>query len=344
MKLQWDKTGERFYETGVDHGVLYPIQPSGAYTKGVAWSGLTGVTDKPSGAEANPKYADNIKYLNLISAEDLGGTIKAFYYPPEWKQCDGRAEIVKGITIGQQNRKMFGLCYRTKLGNDTDGQDHGYTLHLIYGAQAAPSERDYQTVNESPDAIEFSWEYTTTPVDVPGFKPTAGVEIKSTDVAPAILAAIEEILYGSETADPRLPLPEELISLIDSMTVKVTVEPESASSTLLGKKVSDLQSNIVVGDDSISGSLKHVTGYTGFSSKAAEQEGHYLALKFTTDPADAVTTVELVGGTKGPVALDADRNIVLLIKSNTQSVKVVSTKNDISTIQTYSLTGLTLEA
>lgn len=343
MKLQWDKTGERFYETGVDHGVLYPIQPSGAYTKGVAWSGLTGVTDKPSGAEANPKYADNIKYLNLISAEDLGGTIKAFYYPPEWKQCDGRAEIAKGITIGQQNRKMFGLCYRTKLGNDIDGQDHGYTLHLIYGAQAAPSERDYQTVNESPDAIEFSWEYTTTPVDVPGFKPTAGVEIKSTDVDPAMLAALEEILYGSDTTEPRLPLPEEIIALFAGM-VAITVEPENASATLLGKQVSELQSDIVVGADSISGSLKHVTGYTGFSSKAAEQEGHYLALKFATDPADAATTVEFVGGTKGPVALDADRNMVLLIKSNTQSIKVVSTKNGKSTSKSYDLAGLTLEA
>lgn len=343
MKLQWDKTGERFYETGVDQGVLYPIQPSGAYTKGVAWSGLTGVTDKPSGAEANPKYADNIKYLNLISAEDLGGTIKAFYYPPEWKQCDGRAEIAKGITIGQQNRKMFGLCYRTKLGNDIDGQDHGYTLHLIYGAQAAPSERDYQTVNESPDAIEFSWEYTTTPVDVPGFKPTAGVEIKSTDVDPAMLAALEEILYGSDTTEPRLPLPEEIIALFAGM-VAITVEPENASATLLGKQVSELQNDIVVGADSISGSLKHVTGYTGFSSKAAEQEGHYLALKFATDPADAATTVELVGGTKGPVALDADRNMVLLIKSNTQSIKVVSTKNGKSTSKSYDLAGLTLEA
>lgn len=343
MKLQWDKIGERFYETGVDHGVLYPLQLDNSYSKGVAWSGLTGVTDKPSGAEANPKYADNIKYLNLISAEDLGGTIKAFYYPPEWKQCDGRKEIVRGVTIGQQNRRMFGLAYRTKLGNDTDGQDHGYTLHLVYGAQASPSERDYQTVNESPDAIEFSWEYTTTPVDVPGFKPTAGLEIKSTDVDPAFLAALENILYGSETEEARLPLPAEIIQLAQSM-VAVTVEPESASATVLGKQVSELQTNVVVGSDSISGSLKHVTGYTGFSSKTAEQEGHYLALKVTTDPADAVTTVELVGGTKGPVTLDADRNIVLLVKSNTQSVKVASTKDGNTTEKVYSLTGLTLEA
>lgn len=212
-KLKWDQTGERFYETGVDHGVLYPIQTGGVYTKGYAWSGLTGVVDKPSGAESNPKYADNIKYLNLISAEDLGGTIKAFYYPPEWKQCDGRAEIATGVTIGQQGRKMFGLSYRTKLGNDVDGQDHGYKLHLIYGAQASPSERTYDTVNDSPDAIEFSWEFTTTPVDVTGYKPTAGVEIDSTTVPAEKLAALEAILYGTEDTEAHLPLPDELIEL-----------------------------------------------------------------------------------------------------------------------------------
>lgn len=212
--LQWDQVGERFYETGVDRGVFYPIQSDNTYSVGYAWSGLTGVTHKPSGADANAKYADNMKYLNLIAAEDLGGTIKAYYYPPEFAECDGSATIAPGVTIGQQTRKMFGLCYRTKLGNDTDGQDHGYKLHLVYGCLVTPSERDYATVNDSPDAIEFSWEYTTTPVDIPGFKPSAGVEIDSTSVSAEKLAALEAILYGSDDTEARLPMPAELITLM----------------------------------------------------------------------------------------------------------------------------------
>lgn len=217
FKLVWDEVGKRFFETGVDRGVLYPIQQDNTYRKGVAWSGLTGVDHKPSGAEATAKYADNMKYLNLIAAEDLGGTIKAYYYPPEWGECDGSAVIAPGVTVGQQSRKMFGLCYRTKLGNDVDGQDYGYKLHLIYGALATPSERSYGTVNDSPDAIEFSWEYTTTPVDVPGFKPSAGLEIDSTGVDKEKLAALEEILYGTETEEARLPMPAEIITLLGSI-------------------------------------------------------------------------------------------------------------------------------
>lgn len=215
-RLQWDEVGKRFFETGVDRGVLYPIQSDNTYSKGVAWSGLTGVTHKPSGAEANGKYADNMKYLNLIAAEDLGGTIKAYYYPPEFGECDGSVKIAPGLTAGQQSRKMFGFCYRTKLGNDTEGQDHGYKLHLVYGCLVTPSERDYASMNESPDAIEFSWEFTTTPVDVPGFKPSAGFELDSTDptLAPEKLKAIEDILYGTETEDARLPMPAELIEIL----------------------------------------------------------------------------------------------------------------------------------
>ena len=323
-KIVWDKTGERFYETGVDHAVLYPISAAGA--------------------EPNNLYADNIKYLVLVGAEDFGLTIEAYTYPDEWEECDGSAEIAPGVIAGQQNRKVFGLSYRTKLGNDVDGQDHGYKLHLVYGGLASPSERGYQTVNDSPEPINPSWEVTTTPVDVPGFKPTARLIITSTKADPAKLKALEDILYGTDTEEPRLPLPEEVIELLKS-AVTVVTSAESADATLLGKKVSDLQSNVVVGEDGISGSLKHVTGYTGFSSKTSEQEGHYLALKFDVTPADAVTTVELVGGTKGPVTLDADKNIVLLIKSNTtQSIKVISTKDGSSVTKTYTLTGLTLEA
>lgn len=344
-KIVWDKTGERFYETGVDHAVLYPIDAEGLYNGGVAWNGITAINESPSGAEPNNLYADNIKYLALVGAEDFGLTIEAYTYPDEWEQCDGSAEIAPGVLAGQQNRKIFGLSYRTKLGNDVDGQDHGYKLHLVYGGLASPSERGYQTVNDSPEPINPSWEVTTTPVDVPGFKPTARLIITSTKADPAKLAALETILYGSEEAEPRLPLPGEVIELLKADAVTVITAAESGDTTLFGKKVSDLQSNIVIGENAISGSLKHVTGYTEFSSKSSEQEGHYLALKFDVTPADAVTTVELVGGTKGPVTPDADKNIVLLIKSNTtQSIKVVSTKDGASVTKTYTLTGLTLEA
>jgi hypothetical protein len=214
-KLVWDKTGERFYETGVSHGVLYPIQ-TGGYTKGVAWSGLTAVTESPSGAEPNPLYADNIKYLNLLSAEEFGATIEAYTYPDEFAECDGSAEIAPGVKIGQQNRKTFGLCYRTIIGNDIDNNDHGYKLHLIYGALAAPSDKEYSTINDSPEAITFSWEITTTPVDVPSHKPTASVTIDSTKVNEANLFALEKILYGDTQTESRLPLPAEIITLMSS--------------------------------------------------------------------------------------------------------------------------------
>lgn len=213
-KLVWDKTGERLYETGVDHGVLYPIQTGGVYTKGVAWNGLSAVTESPSGAEASPFYADNIKYLNLMSAEEFGATIEAYMYPDEFAECDGSAEIATGVSIGQQARKVFGLCYRTLLGNDVDSNDYGYKLHLIYGALAAPSEKGYSTINDSPEPITLSWEITTTPINVAGFKPTACVTIDSTKVDATKLAALEAILYGSDSDEARLPLPDELITIL----------------------------------------------------------------------------------------------------------------------------------
>ena len=221
-KLVWDKIGERFYETGVKKGVLYPQGPGGTYPKGVAWNGLISVTESPSGAEPTPIYADNIKYLNLMSAEEFGATIEAYTYPDEFAQCDGSAEVATGVMIGQQSRKPFGLSYVTTLGNDVDGNDYGYKLHIIYGALAAPSEKGYSTINDSPEAITFSWEITTTPVEVTGYKPTACVTIDSTKVDPAKLAALEEILYGKDPTtsdgddgvDPRLPLPDEIITLM----------------------------------------------------------------------------------------------------------------------------------
>lgn len=212
-KLVWDQIGERLYETGVKNGVLY-VQENGAYPKGVAWNGLTAVTESPSGAEATALYADDIKYLNLMSNEEFGATIEAYMYPDEFAQCDGSAALATGVMIGQQARKTFGLAYKTTIGNDTDGNDFGYKLHLIYGALAAPSEKAYATINDSPEAITFSWEVSTTPVNVPGYKPTASVTIDSTKVDKEKLAALEAVLFGSEDAEARLPLPEEIVTIM----------------------------------------------------------------------------------------------------------------------------------
>lgn len=223
MKLVWDKTGEHFYETGVKNGVLYPMSASGTYPKGVAWNGLTAITESPSGAEATALYADDIKYLNLMSNEEFGATVEAYTYPDEFAECDGSASLTEGVYIGQQARKTFGLCYRTTLGNDAKGNDYGYKLHIIYGAMASPSEKAYSTINDSPDAITFSWELSTTPVAVANFKPTASLTIDSTKVDTAKLTALEEILYGKDgtgedhstgAVDPRLPLPDEIANIM----------------------------------------------------------------------------------------------------------------------------------
>ena len=212
-KLVWDQTGERIYETGVKQGVLY-VQEGTAYPKGVAWNGLTAVTESPSGAEATALYADDIKYLNLMSAEEFGATIEAYTYPDEFMVCDGSAELSEGVYIGQQARKSFGMCYRTTVGNDTENNEYGYKLHIIYGALASPSEKAYATINDSPEAITFSWEVTTTPVNVTGHKPTASVVIDSTKVDAAALAALEAVLYGSESEEARLPLPDEIVEIM----------------------------------------------------------------------------------------------------------------------------------
>lgn len=214
-KLVWDQSGKRLYETGVDHGVLYPIQTGGVYSKGVAWNGLTAVTESPSGADVNDIYADNMKYLGLVGAEKFGATVEAYTYPDEFAECDGSVELVKGATIGQQNRKVFGMVYRTVIGNDVDGNEHGYKLHLIYGAIAAPSEKAYNTINEDPEAITFSWELSTTPVNVTGHKSTASLTIDSTKADPTKLAELEKILFGDTETEPRLPLPDEIAQLLN---------------------------------------------------------------------------------------------------------------------------------
>ena len=218
-RLEWDKTGERLYETGTDRGVLY-VASNGTYPTGVAWNGLTGVDENPSGAEANAQYADNIKYLELRSAEDFGATVTAYTYPDEFEQCDGSAEPATGMYIGQQARKMFGMSYRTKIGNDVDGNEHGYYIHLIYGATASPSQRSYKTVNDSPEPIEFSWEVTTTPVNITGYKPVAHIRINSTKADPEKLAVLESVLYGADgegNAEGRtasLPLPDAVKTIL----------------------------------------------------------------------------------------------------------------------------------
>jgi hypothetical protein len=212
-KLVWDAVGERYYETGVKKGVLY-VMEGASYGVGVAWNGLTAVTESPSGAEASPLYADDIKYLNLTSNEEFGGTIEAYTYPDEFKACNGEAELTSGVVLGQQPRKAFGFCYRTILGNDTEENEHGYKLHLVYNAKAAVSEKAYATVNDSPEAITFSWEFTTTPIEVDGFKPTSIVTIDSTKVGAEKMALLEAKLYGSENEEPSLLLPSEIVTLL----------------------------------------------------------------------------------------------------------------------------------
>ena len=222
-KLKWDQAGEKFYETGVSNGVLYPLT-NGAYPEGVAWNGLTAVNENPSGAEATPLYADNIKYLNLMSAEEFGATIEAYTYPDEFGVCNGEAELATGVSIGQQARKLFGLSYQTKVGNDQNN-DLGYKIHLIYGALAAPSEKAYATINDSPEAITFSWEISTTPVEVEGFKPTASLVIDSTKVDADALTRLKNVLYGTdgsqgtEGTTARLPLPDEVLSIINNTQI-----------------------------------------------------------------------------------------------------------------------------
>lgn len=226
-RLTWDEQGEKLFETGIQKTVLYPLNSDNQYTPGVAWNGVSSVSETPSGAEATAIYADDVKYLNLYSAEQLGGTLQAYMYPDEFEQCDGSAEVAPGVTIGQQNRKTFGLCYRTTLGNDTDGNDYGYKLHLLYGCKASPSEKQYQTINDSPEAISFSWTLTTTPVNVTGYKPTSILTVKSTDFKTteekARLKALEDVLYGTENSEPRLPLPDEVIAMMNPSGETVTL-------------------------------------------------------------------------------------------------------------------------
>jgi hypothetical protein len=241
-KIIWDKVGDRFYETGVKNGVLYVQDSNGGYPSGVAWNGLTAVTESPSGAESNPLYADDVKYLNLMSAEEFNATIEAYTYPDEFGECDGSVELATGIAIGQQTRKQFGMAYRTTIGNDVDGGDYGYKLHLIYGAAASPSEKGYQSVNDSPEAITFSWEVSTTPVAVTGKKPTASLVIDSTKANAGALSTLEDILFGTSGSAPRLPLPDEIAALFvagapDPVAVSTIVPADDAINIAINSNI-----------------------------------------------------------------------------------------------------------
>lgn len=344
-KLVWDKAGEHFYETGVDHGVLYPTV-SGAYGTGVVWNGLTGVTESPSGAESTGQYADNIKYLNLISAEEFGATVEAFTYPPEFSVCDGSAEPIPGVMIGQQTRRPFGFCYRTQIGNDLEGTEYGYKLHIIYGATASPSERAYSTINDSPEALTFSWEVTTTPVEVSGYKPTASITIDSTKVSPSALAALEDILYGSQATEPRLPMPDEVFAILgSSAAITLTIEAPSGTDNVLGKLASDLQTNVVLTENNIiTGTLKYVSGFTSYSEETALQEGNYLALEVSAAPIDVEVTAELLGSSEAPKKPDLSGMVVFRVTNTaSQSVKITAIMGRETTIKTYKLTGMKLE-
>jgi len=297
-KLVWDQTGERFYETGVKKGVLYLQGTGGTYPKGVAWNGLSAVTESPSGAEPTPIYADDIKYLNLLSAEEFGATIEAYTYPDEFAQCDGSAEIATGVMIGQQNRKVFGLSYKTTLGNDVDGNDHGYKLHIIYGALAAPSEKGYSTINDSPEAITFSWEITTTPVSVTGFKPTASIVIDSTKVDAADLEVLEEILYGTIDNDPYLPLPDEISSLFggtvpDAIALSTIVPADDADNVAVDANVVLTFNNKILRESIV---VTKSDGTIVAGTKSWDSTGKILTFDPTANLSNSSTYIVTIGG------------------------------------------------
>lgn len=341
-RLVWDKAGEHFYETGVDRGVLFPTV-SGAYGKGVVWNGLTSVSENPSGADSSAQYADNIKYLNLVAAEEFGATIEAFTYPDEFAVCDGSAEPVRGVRIGQQTRRPFGFTYRTLVGNDLEGTEYGYQIHIVYGATASPSSRDYNTVNDSPEAITFSWEVTTTPVEVTGYKPTATLVIDSNKVSLAALNALEDILYGTESTDARLPMPDEVIKIInENSAIKLIINaPSGSSNDLFGKSAATLQSSIQVNNGKITGKLNWVTDYTEFSDKSYEQVGNFLALNVMTNGGNPDITVELLGGTS-PICKDAGNHnwVMRVTNPRSQSVRISAVEGRDSKTEIYSLAEL----
>jgi hypothetical protein len=297
-KLIWDKAGERLYETGVKNGVLYVQDSNGAYPEGVAWNGLIGVTESPSGAEATPLYADDIKYLNLVSAEEFGATIEAYTYPDEFAECDGSAELVIGILAGQQSRKQFGLAYKTTLGNDIEGVEYGYKLHLIYGGLAAPSEKGYQSVNDSPEAITFSWEVATTPVEVTNMKPTASVVIDSTKVDAVKLAVLENILFGETGVTPRLPLPNEIVTLFadaapSPLALSTIVPADDATGIAVNANIVLTFNNKIVSENII---VTSDAGVIVAGAKTWDTAGKILTFNPTENLAGSTVYIVTIGG------------------------------------------------
>lgn len=340
-RLVWDKAGEHFYETGVDRGVLYPTV-SGAYSKGVVWNGLTSVSENPSGADSSAQYADNIKYLNLIAAEEFGATIEAFTYPDEFAVCDGSAEPVRGVRIGQQTRRPFGFSYRTLVGNDLESTEYGYQIHIVYGATASPSSRDYNTVNDSPEAITFSWEVTTTPVEVTGYRPTATLVIESQKVSLKALNALEAILYGTESEDPRLPMPDEVFEIInDNSAITLNIVAPTGTNEVFGKQISELQDNIQYDGGKLTGKLKYVTNFANFSDKDYEKVGNFLVLRVTSNDLAAKINVELLGGT-APVCKEAETGVFVMRVTNadSQSVRISAIDGRDSKTEIIALSGL----
>ena len=354
MRLSWDNVGERFYETGVDHGVLYTSRFSN-YDTATAWNGLTAVTESPSGAEPTDLYADNIKYLTMRSAETFGATVECYTYPKEWAACNGEAELMNGVTFGQQARESFGLSYRTIKGNDVKQNDYGYKLHLVYGCSASPSEKSYSTVNDSPEAITFSYEISTTPVVVDGLISTSGKPMKavatitldSTILGADAMKAIEDVLYGTAEKEGRLPMPAEIEQILASV-----VEPEAKAldgkeqlSDLGNKKVEELQKNVVIDNknNTITGQLLYVESWSEFSSVPSEQSGNYLALGIDSPVPGATIDVELT--TKA--TLQDDRQIVIRVTDATKKkpLKVTITESDKKTkhVTEYDISSLYLD-
>ncbi len=287
--LVWDAVGEHRFEIGVDHGILFPVK-NGKYQTGVAWNGLTAVTESPEGAEPNDQYADNIKYLTLRSTETFNATIEAFTYPDEFLECDGTLSPMAGVHFGQQTRTPFGFAYRTKVGNDVQGMDAGYILHLIYGCTVSPAERSYQTVNDSPEAMTFSWELDSTPVQAPGYKPVSSVTINSTEVSPEMMARIEAVLCGSVTGDPRLPMPDEIPGILSTPMAFFKVSVPDESLEVGNRTIADFIDDVKVDDEAgaMSGTVKKVRGWSGPGPSVQNISNYILPVKLEQDPGKTV--------------------------------------------------------
>lgn len=356
MRLEWDKIGEHFMELGTDHGVLYVQDPEKDpvkddmkyhYGKGVVWNGLTAVTLSPEGAEPQDIYADNIKYATIRSAETFGATIEAYTFPTEFYECDGSAIIAKGMVVHQQKRNLFGFSFRSKVINDTNPEsDDSYKIHLIYGATASPSEQSLETINDSPDPGTFSWEIATTPISLKGFKPTSHIEILSAQLEPETLQKLEDILYGSDTTEARMPLPDELMEILSTPAAILGTKASVPKDTdpFYKKSASDLQKNIKINEVSltdvkVSGNLKYVESFTGFSSDASKQEGNYLAINVKVpDNAKA----ELIGVKHtNPVNID-DGFVVFRVDDKTKPFKIRVTAGEEVVEKIYDLNGLEL--